>query len=269
MFARPPRLTPEMARPDQFHRLPGVMWHGNYDPSSLTRADGLLGWDDYNSVGVHAGTRRAAMDALDVHGEYDPVKGGEVDEHLDIRGNGGISEAIAAQEMEKHRVVKARGGGHGFLHPVLPEKHRVAKGLVDDAGDDWSEAALGVNSRLAKEALYGDPIEPDEINRGVRYKNLNEHPGSTSVLLPNTSMMQHSDYVRAALEAGRPVHPLTKRLYDEGLLDSTEARRYMPVAAAVRASDAFRKRRTERVSEQRRRPAVDVSQQLLPFVESQ
>lgn len=225
------------------------MWHGNYDPSSVTRAKPKeQAFHVGETVGVHAGTRRSAMDRLDTLGEYDPDEAGD-----------------QAQDVE------ARGGYHGYLHPVLPQSGRVAKGLQPDEGHNWKVSMLGVNPRLRAKAESGD-LEPDHFERGLRYENSIEHPGSASVLLPNASNMQHSDYVREALQNSQKVHPLTERLFNEGILDQAEARRYTP--RAPRNSDTnyewaesepLRQERTARVRESRRRAFHVAGQRPLPF----
>lgn len=276
MFPRPERLTPEMARPDQFHRLPGVMWHGNYDPSEVTRADGQLGRDNYNSVGVHAGTRRAAMDALDMHGGYDPHKDANWGANEPPNRNLDEVQRAAWDDQEARREITRRGGQHGFLHPVLPS--RIRPGLRPDAGENWSRVALENNPPLRREVSewpHGEPVHPDEIRLGLRYKNESEHPDTHSVLIPNTASMQHSDYVREAVLNGKKVHPLTQRLYDEGVLDAAEARRYDPMDASsvgynVAHSDTKRKVRTSRIRASRKRNFLrsTIAQPELPFGES-
>lgn len=258
MFPRPERLKPEMATPEQFHRLPGVMWHGNYDPQSLTRPPNRMDIRSenqriyaYHSGGVHAGTRRAAMDALDAHGPYKAEK-----DTTFVPYN--------ADNPREMREATEAHGPHGYLHPVLPDQRQLRRGLAEDAGDDWTNEMMRANRKVARpirekaldNAAYGRPADwgmsPDEVTFGVRYRNENEHPDSQSVLMPNNSRMQHSDYVRDALLNGRPVHPLTERLYNDGKLDAVEARKYMPMDTGISEnyshSDVKRSERTRRVS---------------------
>lgn len=278
MFPRPERLTPEMATPEQFHRLPGVMWHGNFHESNVLRPE--LGMDTrpesqrqyhYHSGGVHAGTRRAAMDALDSHGPYDAKK------DPDFWPRTGRNDEV-------WNANKAHGP-HGYLHPVLPDQRHLRPGHVEDAGEDWTGTMMRANPKVArpirKEALdngaYGRPMDwrmgPEQVTFGVKYQNLTEHPGSQSVLMPNNSRMQHSDYVRDALLNGRPVHPLTERLYNDGKLDAAEARKYMPMDVGNgenwSPSTVKRSERTRRVSKvvRSRQFQPPANQPMLPGME--
>jgi hypothetical protein len=278
MFPRPERLTPEMARPDQFHRLPGVMWHGNYDPSSVSKP-GLQNFHAqtgrYNPVGVHAGTKRAAMDALDWHGEYDSDKDPNY-------------VPYNADDPRERKAANEAHGSHGYLHPVLPsrilprrESASRQTGLWQDPGDDWTGPVALTNYRdIGKKqdqwSLRDDDVAADRptfrydsVKHGLRYQNDTEHPGSTSVLIPTSAPMQHSDYVREAIVNGRKVHPLTERLYNDGLLDQVEARKYQPMrnpaVTGVNAthSDTKRTARTARVKSTRKREFLQTGQEPL------
>lgn len=248
LFPRPERLRPEMASPSQFAKLPGILWHGNFDASSVNQPFNALAdrshWSD-NPVGVHAGTRRSAMDRLDALGPYTP------EANLDE------SDVPLLSPSERRRIISERGGEHGFLHPVLPPRGRIAAGLREDAGNNWSEATIGANPDLRKDDAWRYSTSWD-VQRGLRYQNAQEHPGTHSALIPVDAPMQHSDYVAEALRQGRPVHPLTRALYERGVLDESQARKYEPLSAGRGApSVILRGLRTRTVKELRKRPTID------------
>lgn len=237
-----PRLQPHQASPAQFVRLPGIQWHGNYDESRVTKPDAdldLWGGGAYNSGGVHAGTKRAAKDALDWHGQFDllaSIRDNPLDDGSTLEDYG-LSHEDAVDEQVR------RGGGHGFLHPVLPDRESIVPGRRGDAGDDWGQSLGQVNGALRRELNRAEwegnwePAAPSEVAKGLRYENGSEHPGSISTLMPTSSPMQHSDYVENALRtAARGVHPLTHHLFNMGILDKVEAQRYLPPNAKPQSS---------------------------------
>lgn len=245
-----PRLQPHQATPDQFRRLPGLLWHGNYsengpDRDSMTPVDFDPPSGTYQSGGVHAGSRRAAMDALDMHGPYHPNKA--------------IDDGDSYAEDEAQTIIAERGGRHGYLHPILPDASRIAKGDNFDEGEDWAPALARVNPRLRRdmEADGDRAVEEAFIPKGLRYSNTTEHPGSTSTLIPTSSPMTQEDYVRQAIQDGRAheVHPLTMDLFKRGLLTESQAVKYQPIGSsgATLGSEFKRSARTARVRASRRR----------------
>ena len=124
-----PRLQPHQASPRQFAKLPGIQWHGNYDDSSVSKPDeevdmiGEGSWDmdrDYVVGGVHAGTKRAAKDALDWHGPFDLLR--SLHPTPNPQAEGYTLEDYGYDEDAHQDEAARRGGLHGYLHPVLPEK---------------------------------------------------------------------------------------------------------------------------------------------------
>lgn len=246
-----PRLQPHQASPEQFRRLPGILWHGNYSQSGPDRDPNTeiefnsRRHDNYQSAGVHAGSRRAAMDALDMWGPYS---------HGYALGRTGRPDS----DMEE-RAARERGGRHGFLHPVLPDPSRIAKGNNFDEGEDWTPAVARVNQRLVRETEDAGEwnLRESDVQRGLRYTNTSEHPGTTSTLIPTGSPMTHEDYVRQAIRDGRAheVHPLTMDLFKRGLLTQSQASKYDPIpyAGSRLGSETKRSSRTARVRATRKR----------------
>lgn len=268
-----PRLQPHQASPRQFAHLPGIQWHGNYDEAEVTRPNedvDLWGGYRYNSVGVHAGTQRAAKDIIDWHGPFDYA------EH--IGGDEDPPEYDQRMLADEQAAVNARGGRHGYLHPVLPHHGDIVPGLRKDQGDEWGNVVGGVNGALRREVNSADwngdyaTVAPHDIRKGLRYKNESEHPGHTSTLIPTGVAMQHSDYVlQALMTASGGIHPETLALFQRGILDKAEARKYNPTTSAARphigpgTSDRFRRDRTDRARRTVRSRQFD---QTLPFEES-
>ena len=277
-----PRLQPHQASPAQFGKLPGIQWHGNYDPSSVSKPDEMVdiigegSWDmdrDYVVGGVHAGTKRAAKDALDWHGPFDLLRA--VHPTPNPQAEGYTLEDYGYDENAHQDEVNRRGGTHGYLHPVLPERESIQRGKKQDYGDNWTPALSRANPSLRREVLNsdeGEPIHVGEFSRGLRYENASEHPGSISTLMPNNNPMQHSDYVERALRtASGGVHPLTHHLFNKGLLDQVEAQRYLPPSrpqtggAGEGHSEKKRDMRTARSSALRKKSATLNGQQMEMF----
>lgn len=257
LFPRGPRANPAAISPEGFESHPGVMWHGNYDPESVTLSlDTEMGrFFGVVAGGVHAGTQRSAMDRLDAQGPYD---------YLKDRASYGRWDS-----EDEAAAIDARGGVHGYIHPVIPQQDRMAPGLYHDEGSDWTDALRKANAaslRAPDEPSGWHVFDADDVQRGVRYRNAEEHIDSISALLPNTSLMQHSDYVQDALERGDPVHPRTLAMYELGVLDREHANKYEPLDDAYYGSDLKAKQRRERWRF-RRRQRHNVGQQLDLFVD--
>ena len=251
------RLLPHQASPAQFAKLSGIQWHGNYDESSVTKADGEFDLHSEFSYGrpggVHAGTKRAAKDRLDEHGAYS-------NRHANPFGVRDENDRLVDSDVAHEDAVRARGGVHGYIHPVLPHSPDIVPGRRRDAGGDWGKALGDVNGRLRRDLRDPSETEPvawaetnDPRLKGLRYRNAVEHPLSLSTLIPNRSPMQHSDYVEQALRnASGGVHPLTHHLFKLGVLDKVEAQRYLPTALVAprgsvdHISDVRKDRRSER-----------------------